>query len=77
MKTFIISTIIALVITACMMPKPMESKIDKTNLDMSMKPGTDFYEYANGGWMKKNPLTAEYARYGQFDALAEIKASQK
>ena len=76
MKTFIISTIIALGITACMMPKPMESKIDKTNLDMSMKPGTDFYEYANGGWMKKNPLTAEYARYGQFDALAEKNREQ-
>ncbi|MBR5150343.1 MAG: M13 family peptidase, partial [Bacteroidaceae bacterium] len=59
-----------------MMPKPMESKIDKTNLDMSMKPGTDFYEYANGGWMKKNPLTAEYARYGQFDALAEKNREQ-
>ena len=76
MKTIIISTIVALGITACMMPKPMKSKIDKTNLDTTMKPGDDFYEYANGGWMKKNPLTAEYARYGQFDALAEKNREQ-
>ena len=76
MKTIIISTIVALGITACMMPKPMESKIDKTNLDTTLKPGDDFYEYANGGWMKKNPLTAEYARYGQFDALAEKNREQ-
>lgn len=76
MKTIIISTIVALGITACMMPKPMESKIDKTNLDVTLKPGDDFYEYANGGWMKKNPLTAEYARYGQFDALAEKNREQ-
>lgn len=76
MKTFIISTIAALSITACMMPKPMESKIDKSNLDTTQKPGDDFYEYANGGWMKKNPLTAEYARYGQFDALAEKNREQ-
>ena len=76
MKTIIISTIVALGITACMMPKPMEPKIDKTNLDTTMKPGDDFYEYANGGWMKKNPLTAEYARYGQFDALAEKNREQ-
>ena len=53
MKTIIISTIVALGITACMMPKPMESKIDKTNLDTTLKPGDDFYEYANGGWMKR------------------------
>ncbi len=58
------------------MPKPMESKIDKTNFDTTMRPGDDFYEYVNGGWMKKNPLTAEYARYGQFDALAEKNREQ-
>ena len=33
MKTIIISTIVALSITACMMPQPMKSKIDKNNLD--------------------------------------------
>ena len=76
MKTIIISTLIALGITACIMPKPMKSKIDQTNLDKTIKPGDDFYEYANGGWMKKHPLTAEYARYGQFDALAEKNREQ-
>ena len=41
------------------------------NMDLSKKPGTDFYEYACGGWMKANPLTAEYSRYGAFDVLRE------
>ena len=76
MKTIIVSTLLALGITACMMPEQMKTKIDKTNLDTTMKPGDDFYGYANGGWMKKNPLTAEYARYGQFDALAEKNREQ-
>lgn len=76
MKTFIISTFIALSITACIMPEEMKSKIDLTNLDQNVRPGDDFYEFANGGWMKKNPLTAEYARYGQFDALAEKSREQ-
>ena len=42
-----------------------------TDLNPSMKPGTDFYEYACGGWMKKHPLPAAYSRYGSFDRLAE------
>ena len=45
--------------------------IDLTDLDQSVAPGKDFYLYANGGWMAKDPLTAEYARYGSFDVLRE------
>jgi putative endopeptidase len=45
--------------------------IDRKNLDESIDPGTDFYQYANGGWIKNNPLPDEFSRYGSFDALAE------
>ena len=76
MKTIVTGAFIALCITACIIPEKMKSKIDVTNLDVEVRPGDDFYEYANGGWMKKNPLTAEYARYGQFDALAEKNREQ-
>jgi len=47
------------------------SGIDLTNLDTTANPVNDFYQYACGGWMKKHPLTAEYARYGSFDKLQE------
>lgn len=40
-------------------------------MDNSLEPKSDFYAYANGNWMKLNPLPAEYARYGSFDQLAE------
>ena len=30
--------------------------LNKKDLDTSTDPGTDFYQYANGGWIKNNPL---------------------
>ena len=71
MKRIFIYAALSLSIAACTTEKPMESKIDLANLDMNAKPGTDFYRFATGGWNDQHPLTDEYARYGQFDALAE------
>ncbi len=47
------------------------SGIDLTNLDQTVKPADDFYTFACGGWMQKNPLPAAYSRYGSFDKLGE------
>ena len=45
--------------------------IDLTNFDTTVAPNEDFYQYATGGWQVKNPLKAEFARYGAFDVLRE------
>ena len=50
--------------------------IDRANLDPTVSPGEDFYEYACGGWMKANPLKAEYSRFGTFDQLGELNRQQ-
>jgi len=34
------------------------------DLDTSVKPGDDFFKYANGGWLKKNPIPAAYPAWG-------------
>ena len=49
----------------------LRSGINLADLDTSVRPADDFYEYACGGWMKANPLPAAYSRYGSFDRLAE------
>lgn len=47
----------------------LTSGIDLKNLDNSVRPADDFYQYACGGWMKNNPLPAAYSRFGSFDQL--------
>ncbi|HNL84966.1 MAG TPA: M13 family metallopeptidase N-terminal domain-containing protein, partial [Chitinophagales bacterium] len=34
------------------------------NVDATVKPGDDFFKYANGGWIKKNPIPAAYSQWG-------------
>ena len=43
--------------------------IDPANMDTSIKPGDDFYDYANGTWIKTNPIPAKNTRWGSFDII--------
>ena len=54
----------------------LKSGIQVENMDTTVAPGADFYRYACGTWIKNHPLTAEYARYGTFDALIENNQKQ-
>lgn len=49
----------------------LQSGINLGDLDTSVRPADDFYEYACGGWMKNNPLPAAFSRFGSFDRLGE------
>ncbi|MFW5662161.1 MAG: M13 family metallopeptidase [Bacteroidota bacterium] len=51
--------------------KEMNNAIDRNNMDLSVKPGDDFFRYANGKWMAENSIPDEYSRYGSFDILNE------
>lgn len=65
--------IFALSLTATMSASAQgTSGIDRANMNLSVKPGNDFYEYAIGGWRKAHPLDAEHARNGSFTDLDEM-----
>ena len=53
-----------------------KSGLVMSNLDKTVKPADDFYQFATGGWQKNNPLPAAYSRFGSFDLLAENNNKQ-
>ena len=71
MKRLLTMMAIASMAVALQAQTPLKSGLDLTDMNTAAKPGTDFYEYACGGWMKKNPLPAAYSRFGSFDRLAQ------
>jgi len=45
--------------------------LDPANVDNSVKPGDNFFMYANGSWLKANPIPSTETRWGSFNELQE------
>jgi putative endopeptidase len=86
MKTKMISPILAtgllfssVFVFALPGTNPSKNKIkyiDKANMDLSVKPGDNFYRYSNGGWLKNNPVPGSKTRWGSFDVLRELSSTR-
>src|SRR5437867_6198737 len=74
MKSFI-PFVLAIICGVGASPQPqIEQKsppLDPTNMDTSVKPGDDFFRYANGAWIKRTEIPPEYSRWGAFNELIE------
>ena len=57
--------------TCVMAQSQLKTGIYRTNMDLSVRPGDDFYEYSAGGWLKTHPLDAEHPMNGSFVDLEE------
>ncbi len=71
MKKLMTIAACCLVAASCSQQPEQTSGLHLENMDTTAQPGTDFYQFATGGWQKLNPLPAEYSRFGSFDQLAE------
>jgi putative endopeptidase len=56
------------------LPSPDDSSahgFDLSNLDRSISPCDDFYKFADGGWIKSNPIPADHSSWGTFNQLRD------
>src|SRR6516162_14369 len=45
--------------------------LDLSSIEAGVSPGDDFYQYANGAWLARNPIPPEFSIWGGFVELAE------
>jgi len=66
-----IAAVVVMAIVAVFMTKEkiMQVGIKPENMDFTIKPGNDFYDFATLGWRKSNPIPDDYTKYGSFDIL--------
>jgi putative endopeptidase len=70
-RALILTLSLFAVLSARAAEPPLKSGIDPVNFDTSVKPGEDFFQYVNGNWIKRNPIPAEYSRWGAFPQLRD------
>src|ERR1035437_6596616 len=62
----------ALAASAQNAPAPETHGIAVANMDRSVKPGDDFYQYANGEWIKRTEIPADRAEVDVFTKLSDL-----
>lgn len=67
-QAYLLTMLVAVGSIAALAPRKF---IDPQNMDLSVKPGDNFYQYANGNWLKSNPIPASKTSWGSFNELRE------
>jgi len=67
---------VAASLTACTAPvtttnSPAQTDFLAANMDPSVNPGQDFFTYANGGWLKRNPIPNTESSWGIGNVVRE------
>jgi putative endopeptidase len=67
----LLGTVVPITLFAAQSPTAAAPGYDMASLDPSAQACTDFYQYACGGWMAKNPIPADQSTWGRFNELAD------
>ncbi|SDL76902.1 putative endopeptidase [Catalinimonas alkaloidigena] len=78
LKKFCVLTSAVLLAASCTSEQPQDTTeetairgIDPTNLDTTVAPCDNFYRFANGGWLDRNPVPPSESRWSSFNELFE------
>ena len=72
MKRSLVAVAVCAVSAGAQNAVPMQTKpLDPANMDTSVSACTDFFQYANGGWIKRNPVPPAFSNWGGFSELSE------
>lgn len=52
-------------------PSSDAKTVDLSFMDKSVRPQDDFFQFANGTWIKENPIPASESRWGSFNELEQ------
>ena len=74
-QTLIASLLVVSSLSVLAISKPSSKDsfkaIDPKNIDTKVRPQDDFYHYANGMWIKNNPIPGTEVRWGSFSVLQD------
>ena len=71
MKLFKVVSMVAPLALVLVVSDMFGSDIDRAAMDKSCKPCDDFWRFANGGWIDKNPIPASKSGWGTMGVMAE------
>lgn len=66
-KKFVGMLAVAALMAACNQPNPRDTAANdvlRSHMDTTIKPGDDFFAYANNGWMRNNPIPGDETSWG-------------
>ncbi|HJR16963.1 MAG TPA: M13 family metallopeptidase [Gemmatimonadales bacterium] len=58
-------------VTASLAAQQQSKPIDPANIDSTCHPCRDFFQYANGGWLRRSEIPGDLPRWGSFNELQE------
>ncbi len=64
-------TTLLVLLSVCAATMAQSKAFDMSRMNNSVEACTDFFEYANGTWLKNTEIPAAYSRWGSFNVLAE------
>ncbi|HJT17212.1 MAG TPA: M13 family metallopeptidase N-terminal domain-containing protein, partial [Thermoanaerobaculia bacterium] len=78
LKKIAVFAIAVLTATAALAAAPKYGKwgVDVAGMDTSVKPGDDFFRYANGKWAATTQIPGDKSSYGSFDVLEDLSEAQ-